>query len=312
MSNLTYFQQKPQIQCNFNGQKYELYRLNDQEYHQLHQMSLSIDVDPIYLMKLEQYFEIKKEKLNLAQINVILTVIAGETRKYYDDWKSSFCFPFALKIENNSRILDNYMLTLCDWRGHLDFQFQRLVSDTEISQGMKRDIIKSPFPEELSEDDIKDLILYLHTYFINYFEKNIKEKIDLENFFKSIDSNLILYGYQDGEFWQENYTEEGEYMQKIEELKSKGIKETFTIDKKNFNSQTKEIEQGIKEGIEIGAKKAAKEIINRLIKRQLGEISSDMKNRIDQLSIDNIRILQEELFDFQNKDDLINWLNNHN
>ena len=301
MNNATYFQQKPQIQCSFNGKKYGLYRLNDEEYHQLHQMSLSIDVDPIYLMKLEQYFEIKQQRLNLAQINVILTVIAGETRQFYDDWKSSFCFPFALKIETISKILDNYMLTLCDWRGHLDFQFQRLVSDKEISQGMKRDVVKSPFPEELSEDDIKDLILYLHSYFNAHFQSI--QHIKWENFFKSIDSNLILYGYQDGEFWQENYREEEEYMQKIEELKSQGIKETFSLET-SFN-----LEEKIKENSEY---QWIKKIVDRQIKRYFREISPDSEKRINQLSMNQMEDLAVDFRNLKTEKDLINWLNNYN
>ncbi len=302
MNNLTYLQHKPQIQCQFNGQKYELYRLNDEEYYELSKLSLSIQFDGLYLMRLEQYFANKKEALNLAQINVILTTIAGKTSRFYDNWKGSFCFPFALKIEKNNIILDNYTIIVSDWRGNLEFRFERLLTDNEIKQGLKRDIFRKPFADEFSEQEIKELIMYLYNYFIGYFE-SIQKIFTWKNFFKRIDSNIILYGYQDGEFWEEDYQDQDDYNQRIEELKSKGIKETFTIES-DFNPQEK-----IKENSDY---QWIKNLINRQIKRLLGEISSDSENRINQLFINQMEKLALDFMDFQTENDLINWLNNQN
>jgi Domain of unknown function (DUF4351) len=302
MNNLTYFQQEPQIQCNLKEQKYELYRLNNEEYYELSKLSFPIQFDGLYLIRLEQYFASKKEALNLAQIHVILTTIAGKTSRFYDDWKGSFCFPFALKIEKNNRILDNYMLIFSDWRGNLEFRFKRLLTEDEIKQGLKRDVFRKPLDDEFSEQEIKDLILYLYNYFIGYFE-SIQKILTWENFFKRIDSNIILYGYQDGEFWEEDYQDQDDYNQRIEELKSKGIKETFTIES-DFNPQAE-----IKETSEY---QWIKKMINRQIKRLLGEISSDSENRINQLHINLLENLALDLMDFKTENDLINWLNNQN
>ncbi len=95
-----------------------------------------------------------------------------------------------------------------------------------------------------------------------------------------------------------------------DELEQIQKRKMWLVDQETINRYARE--EGREEGIKEGREEGIKEMINRFIKRQLGEISPDIKNKIDQLSLDNIRILEEELFDFENQDDLINWLNNHN
>ncbi|NCS13632.1 MAG: DUF4351 domain-containing protein, partial [Microcystis aeruginosa G13-09] len=47
----------------------------------------------------------------------------------------------------------------------------------------------------------------------------------------------------------------------------------------------------------------------RLLKRKLGEINPSLETKIMQLSIDDVEVLGEALFDFSTVEDLINWLN---
>ncbi|GAL92449.1 MAG: hypothetical protein RLZZ339_2882 [Cyanobacteriota bacterium] len=62
--------------------------------------------------------------------------------------------------------------------------------------------------------------------------------------------------------------------------------------------------QGIEQGIE-----REKTLILRQIKRKLGEINPSLETKIMQLSIDDVEVLGEALFDFSTVEDLINWLN---
>jgi hypothetical protein len=66
--------------------------------------------------------------------------------------------------------------------------------------------------------------------------------------------------------------------------------------------------QGIEQGIERGIERE-KTLILRQIKRKLGEINPSLETQIMQLSIDNVEVLGEALFDFSTVEDLINWLN---
>ncbi len=62
--------------------------------------------------------------------------------------------------------------------------------------------------------------------------------------------------------------------------------------------------QGIEQGIE-----REKTLILRQIKRKLGEINPSLETKIMELSIDDVEVLGEALFDFSTVEDLINWLN---
>ncbi len=68
------------------------------------------------------------------------------------------------------------------------------------------------------------------------------------------------------------------------------------------------IELGIEQGIEQGIERE-KTLILRQIKRKLGEINPSLETKIMQLSIDDVEVLGEALFDFSTVEDLINWLN---
>ncbi len=100
------------------------------------------------------------------------------------------------------------------------------------------------------------------------------------------------------------------------ELEEIQKRQMWLVDQLTINRYAREegreegIEQGIEQGVEIGAEKMAKKMINRSIKRQLGEISSDSENRINQLSINLMEDLALDLMDFKTENDLINWLNN--
>ncbi|KAB0243224.1 DUF4351 domain-containing protein [Microcystis aeruginosa EAWAG127a] len=62
--------------------------------------------------------------------------------------------------------------------------------------------------------------------------------------------------------------------------------------------------QDIEQGIE-----REKTLILRQLKRKLGEINPSLETQIMQLSIDDVEVLGEALFDFSKVEDLINWLN---
>ncbi len=68
------------------------------------------------------------------------------------------------------------------------------------------------------------------------------------------------------------------------------------------------IERGIEQGIEQGIERE-KTLILRQLKRKLGEINPSLETKIMQLSIDDVEVLGEALFDFSTVEDLINWLN---
>lgn len=69
------------------------------------------------------------------------------------------------------------------------------------------------------------------------------------------------------------------------------------------------MEQGKQEEFERGVIRE-KELILRLIKRKLGEISSELETQVKALNINDVEVLGEALFDFDTVEDLMVWLSN--
>ncbi|NES80165.1 MAG: hypothetical protein F6K10_00940 [Moorea sp. SIO2B7] len=79
--------------------------------------------------------------------------------------------------------------------------------------------MRKPFEQEFSREEIDYFIVYLYSYLVGYF--SAIDKPSNYEFFKHIDSNLILSGYTNREFWQKNYEEDDYYRQRRDELKSR-------------------------------------------------------------------------------------------
>ncbi len=69
-------------------------------------------------------------------------------------------------------------------------------------------------------------------------------------------------------------------------------------------------QQGIQRGIKQGIQRGELELINRLIKKRFGEVSENLKFKLQNLSIEQLELLGESIFDFNSLDDVNNWLNN--
>ncbi len=217
MNTTQIFEQEPTIELTPNEEPYELYRLNDDEYYHLIENSIPIKNSVLTVLSAERYFQYQNKNLNLAKEYILLTHIAGESSKFYDDWKGTFCFPFLMKIKKKERELNNYLFIISDWRGSLEFRFKRLIGENEVYEGIERAIVREPFEDEFSGEEIEYFENYFYGFLVGYF--STIEKRQHQNFFKHIDSNFILYGYTDGEYWEKHYEEYDYYCQRREELK---------------------------------------------------------------------------------------------
>ena len=71
-------------------------------------------------------------------------------------------------------------------------------------------------------------------------------------------------------------------------------------------------EKGQKRGEERGEKKGRIKgtiyLIMRLLKKRFGEVPENLKNQLQNLSLEELENLSEEIFNFSTFDDLSNWL----
>ncbi|MGI0480149.1 Rpn family recombination-promoting nuclease/putative transposase [Geminocystis sp. CENA526] len=68
--------------------------------------------------------------------------------------------------------------------------------------------------------------------------------------------------------------------------------------------------QGEQLGLQQGEKTEAITLVNRLIKKRFGEVADNLKFQMQDLSVEQLELLGESLFDFNSINDVTNWLDN--
>ena len=68
-------------------------------------------------------------------------------------------------------------------------------------------------------------------------------------------------------------------------------------------------QEGLEEGEESGRKKEARSLILRQLTRRVGELSQEIRQRIENLPLEQLENLGEALLDFTSMTDLQTWLN---
>ena len=64
-------------------------------------------------------------------------------------------------------------------------------------------------------------------------------------------------------------------------------------------------------GLETGLERGEKTLIIHLLERRFGNLSDDVEERINNLSLHQTESLGEALLDFKTKEDLMNWLDSY-
>lgn len=149
----------------------------------------------------------------------------GPSENIYDSYKGAFSFPIAVKIlQDNTAIA--YLLNVTCWRGTVEFHFRKIIPANETRYDTN--VIHQPFDDELSERQMHVLSNFLMGYAEGFWEsverskdklkKLFPEEENQHDFVKAIDSNGILFGYKDGQFFEMHYSDQDEYEQMKKEL----------------------------------------------------------------------------------------------
>ena len=208
--------------------KYQLWRLEDSEFRKLRKNSLPIKDDNMFYLHLYWSKNESKEQLNLAQSFLTLTHLFGKSSDWIDDWKGSFSFPVLLIVEKVQGKFF-YLVDIYDNRGSINFSLYKIM-EAEV-EGYDNQILREPFEQEFSRQEINYFISYFYGYIEGYFH-GARVLMPSEEFFKKIDSNHILYGYKDEQYFEEQYESQEAYQAAILNLESIGIS---SITSQNFN-----------------------------------------------------------------------------
>ena len=202
------------IQLKVDDIHYTLTRLYDRQHYTLQRRSLVIADDYGFYMHFYNDMRSLGQALNFAQVYVALQSLCGESGILFDEWKSSYTFPFLLKVCKAEQTYD-YLLTIYNYRDTLYFGIRRVCQPGE-EQHYDQRVIHQPFPNEFSRQEINCFIGYFYAYLGGYFE--VIGKYYDTFFFKRVDANMILFGYKEGEYFETAYDTEDEYEQAISKL----------------------------------------------------------------------------------------------
>jgi len=190
--------------------KYKLIRLSDEQFYSLRKNSVSIFENYGHLMSLSR----DKDTIysSFPKMYVALKYLFGESGKYYDDFKGSFSFPFLICFQKGGEEF-GYVMNIYNVRSAIEFNMAKLIHADDKT--FERGILYHPF-DEFPESEITYFINYIAGYLTGFF--NVIRGLYDEFFFHSVRSNLILYGYKDGDFFENQYEDEEEFDEAIQEL----------------------------------------------------------------------------------------------
>jgi len=211
------------IDIKTNKRIYKLIRLNDEQFYLLYKNSIAIFEDYRHLMSLSMNKDIIYS--SFSKMYITLKELFGESGKYYDDWKGSFSFPFLIYFQKDEEIF-GYLMNVYNIRSSVEFKISKLINADD--KQFKRDILHKPF-EEFPGEEIICLINYFVGFLTGYFE-SIKDNYD-EFFIKTVKSNLILFGYKDGCYFDNEYENEEEFHKAFQEFKQNNKKLEKDIEK---------------------------------------------------------------------------------
>lgn len=146
-----------------------------------------------------------RRRLNLAEIYATFMTRFGDTSKCFDDWKSAFCFPFELEICRNDAVY-YYILEVTNWRSTFEFRFRKVLPTDESA--FDRMAYHASFENELSTGEMNGLMAYLYGFSMGYLETVSCGTI--EEFIRQVPSNLILFGFHRGEFFEHYHNDADE------------------------------------------------------------------------------------------------------
>jgi hypothetical protein len=186
--------------------QFHLWRLTEDEFRQLRSNSLPIKDDGMFLLQLMLSERDNPERLTLPKALLTLEHLFGKASDWIDEWKSSFSFPLLLLLNKPvGRFL--YLLRIEDYRGSVEFRLYRILENG--ADGYDINTYREPFELEFSREQINQFICYLYGYLAGVARIVCNQQI--QPFIRLIRASHILYGYRDGEFFEEQIDSPEEY-----------------------------------------------------------------------------------------------------
>jgi hypothetical protein len=184
---------------------FALYRQTDAEHWDSLRRSVAIEEDYGFYLHLH-YWRQPGQELNFAQVYLTLKHLAGESSRFLDDYKMAFSFPFAMDVIKRNQTIA-YLLEVRNIRDSLCFTLRKMVDADD--KRLKDGYIHPPFEDEFGKEEIRCFKSYFYGYLLGYW-KSLKPE-QLQPFVRRVSAALIIFGYCDGNAFEEQFESSEEY-----------------------------------------------------------------------------------------------------
>jgi hypothetical protein len=188
-----------------------LWRLADDEFVTLAHHSLPMRQNFDLLLRLNQRMLPDREPLTLAHILAVLESKFGPSSPLFDAHRGSLSFPLLVTLQRERRI--SLLLRCHDHRGMLHFPLYRVTTGDP-----GREQYQDPDPRDLSPANIDEFTMFFHSYLLEL--AGLREVRLVAPFYRSIPSELLLYGYDGKQFFERRYRYWSEFQQARQALQS--------------------------------------------------------------------------------------------
>jgi hypothetical protein len=210
---------KERLKIDLPASQCVLIPIDEKKYDSLRDKNIPIFQDNWYSMRLSRAIESEEPDFQHSHLYTALKTHFGETPAMYDDYKCSFGYPFLLEITKDRNEV-KYLLNFTDMRGGVEFFFRKILDKHELNK-YERDVFQRPFENEFSGDDMRYFMGWFLFYFVGFMKSY--QKYYKEEFARSVEAALMIYGYRDGNFFDESYEDWDQYHQAKEKLKKTNI-----------------------------------------------------------------------------------------
>jgi hypothetical protein len=102
-------------------------------------------------------------------------------------------------------------MNFTDVKGGLSFFFRKVyASQEECGDKFDRDVLRTPFEDDFSADEMKCLMHWFAYYLIGFMKSYAT--FFTEPFARGQESCFIIYGYRNGDFFEDSHDDEESYL----------------------------------------------------------------------------------------------------
>jgi hypothetical protein len=194
----------------------QFWRIDDNSFRNIQKQSYSIHEQwpSYYLMHADNDQNNRKNTFNLAEYFAAMCILFGEPGNCFDDWKGAFSFPFEVQVFKRGQYF-KYGLNVINWRSTVELRFCKVVDQNDKNTNLHT--YRHPIESEFSEREMIVLDNLLCGCILGI--KRSFRVLNIPAFIKRIDSNLIIFGYVDGEFFEHQHETEETYKAEVDKRK---------------------------------------------------------------------------------------------